>query len=52
MPLIPALRRQGQVDLCEFKSSLVYIVNSRTARTTYVNLVSKKQKTKNNPLLP
>uniref|UniRef100_A0A8C6W909 Histone-lysine N-methyltransferase n=1 Tax=Nannospalax galili TaxID=1026970 RepID=A0A8C6W909_NANGA len=25
-PLIPALRRQRQVDLCEFKASLVYIV--------------------------
>ena len=24
MPLIPALRRQRQVDLCEFKASLVY----------------------------
>jgi len=23
--LIPALRRQGQADLCEFKASLVYI---------------------------
>ena len=24
MPLIPALRRQKQVDLCEFEASLVY----------------------------
>ena len=24
MPLNPALRRQSQVDLCEFKASLVY----------------------------
>ena len=24
MPLIPALRRQRQADLCEFKVSLVY----------------------------
>jgi hypothetical protein len=24
MPLIPALRRQKQVDLCEFEDSLVY----------------------------
>ena len=24
MPLIPALGRQKQVDLCEFKDSLVY----------------------------
>jgi hypothetical protein len=26
MPLIPTLRRQKQVDLCEFKVSLVYKV--------------------------
>jgi hypothetical protein len=31
-PLIPALRRQKQADLCEFESSLVYRVSSRTAR--------------------
>ena len=24
MPLIPALGRQGQADLCEFEASLVY----------------------------
>jgi hypothetical protein len=32
MPLIPALGRQ--VDLYEFKVSLVYRVSSRTARAT------------------
>jgi hypothetical protein len=32
--LIPALGRQKQEDLCEFKASLVFIVESRTARTT------------------
>jgi hypothetical protein len=31
-PLIPAPGRQGQMDLCEFKASLVYIVSSRTVR--------------------
>jgi hypothetical protein len=31
-PLVPALRRQRQADLCEFKSSLVYIMSPRTAR--------------------
>ena len=31
MPLIPALRRQRQADLCEFKASLVYRVNSRAS---------------------
>ena len=30
--LIPALRRQKQKGLCEFKTSLVYKVSSRTAR--------------------
>ena len=34
MPLILALGRQKQVDLCEFKASLVYIVSSRTAGAT------------------
>ena len=29
-PLIPALRRQRQVDLCEFEASLVYGASSRT----------------------
>jgi hypothetical protein len=31
-PLITALERQRQADLCEFKDSLVYKVNSWTAR--------------------
>jgi hypothetical protein len=31
-PSIPALRRQRQVDFCEFKVSLVYKVSSKTAR--------------------
>ena len=33
MPLILALRRQTQEDLCEFEASLIYNTNSRTART-------------------
>lgn len=28
MPLLPALERQRQADLCEFGASLVYVVNS------------------------
>ena len=28
MPLIPALRRQSQVDFCEFKANLVCNMNS------------------------
>ena len=42
MPLIPALRRQMQADLCEFKPSLVYYrSNSKTASATQRNLVLK-----------
>jgi hypothetical protein len=33
-PLTPAFRRQRQVELCEFKASLVYIVSFRIARAT------------------
>jgi hypothetical protein len=33
-PLIPALERQRQVDLCEFEASLVSRASSGTARTT------------------
>lgn len=32
MPLIPAARRQRQVNPCKFQISLVYVVSSRTAR--------------------
>jgi hypothetical protein len=32
--LTPAFRRQRQVELCEFKASLVYIVSFRIARAT------------------
>jgi hypothetical protein len=32
--LILACRRQKQVDLCEFKGSLIYIGSSRTFRDT------------------
>ena len=34
MPLIAALKKQRQVDLYEFKASLVYISNSRTPGAT------------------
>ena len=47
MPLIPALRRQKQADLCEFEASLVYRASSRTVKTdTQRNPVSKNQKKK------
>ena len=32
--LIPALGKQKQTDFCEFKSWLVYIVNSKPAKAT------------------
>jgi hypothetical protein len=34
-PLILVLKKKRQVDLCEFKTSLVYTVSSRTAIATY-----------------
>ena len=43
-PLIPKLKRQRQVDLCEFEASLVYKSSSRTARATQGNSVSEKKK--------
>jgi hypothetical protein len=47
MPLIPALRRQRQVDLCKFEARLVYRVSSRTVRAvTQRNPVSEKPKPK------
>jgi len=41
MSLIPAPRRQRQVDLFGFKVSLIYKVSSRTARATLRNPTSK-----------
>ena len=44
MPLIPALRWQRQVDLCEFEASLVYRPSSRTdSKATQRYPVSKNQ---------
>jgi hypothetical protein len=43
-PSIPALGRQRQVDLCEFKVSLVYRASSQAARATQTNSVLKNQK--------
>lgn len=39
--LIPAFGRQRQVNLCEFKTSLVYILSSRTASATERDSVTK-----------
>ena len=48
MPVIPALRRQRQVDLCKFKASLVYSASSRTARTVTQTKPVSKNKMKTN----
>jgi hypothetical protein len=48
MPLIPALRRQRQADLCEFEASLVYRSSSTTAKATQRNPVSKEPCNKTN----
>ena len=43
MPLISVLRRQRQMDLCEFEASMVYKISPRTARAvTQRNSVSNK----------
>ena len=44
MPLIPEFKGQRQMDLCEFETSLVYIVSSRIAWDREGDPVSKKQK--------
>jgi hypothetical protein len=41
--LIPALGGQRQVDLYEFKASLVYKSGSKTARGTWRDPVSNRQ---------
>jgi len=43
MPLIPALRRQRQAELCEFKASLDYRSSSSTAKNTQRNSIIKTQ---------
>ena len=43
-PLLPALRRQRKEDLCEFKTSLIYIVSLRPARATNEILLKNKIK--------
>ena len=52
IPLVLALRRQRQADLCEFKASLVYRESSRTARATQRNPVSQNKTKKENKYKP
>lgn len=42
--MISALGRQRQKDFCEFKTNLVYIASSRTARAMLARPCLKKQK--------
>lgn len=47
MPLIPAPERQmTEVDLDEFKASVVYINSYKPARATQLNLISERKKDK------
>jgi hypothetical protein len=46
MPLIPALRRQGQEDLCEFEASLVYSEIQDSQGYTERPCLKKKKKKK------
>jgi len=43
-PLMPVLRRQGQVGLCEFEASLVYRAHSGTAKMYRGTVSPNKQK--------
>lgn len=47
--LIPALWSERQVDICEFKTSLVYVASSRLVKAIYIAILkqNKEQKTKN-----
>lgn len=45
MPLIPAIERQRQVDVCEFKASLLYRASSWIVRATQRYPVWRKNKT-------
>jgi hypothetical protein len=44
---IPALRKQRQTDLCEFKTSLMYIVSFRTTSKAIQKPCLKTNKNKN-----
>jgi hypothetical protein len=51
MPLTLALRKQRQVNLCEFEASLVYRVSFKTVRASYTvrDPISKVNKNKQTP---
>jgi len=45
-PLIPALKRQREADVCEIKDSLVYRVSSRVGNATHRKTLPQKSKSK------
>ena len=47
MPLIPALRRQRQANLCEFEASLVYKSYFQVRVQSYRETLSRKNKQTN-----
>ena len=49
IPFIPALGRQRQPDLCEFKARMIYRVSSKTSRATKRNPVWNIQMEPNQP---
>jgi hypothetical protein len=51
MSLTPAIGRKRQVDLCEFKASLIYKASFRIAKATQRNHVLKKKKGKEKKIL-
>ena len=44
MPIVPTLKRQNRVNVCEFETNLVYIVCSRPFSTTYRVSLSQTNK--------
>lgn len=51
-PLIPALKRQGQPDLCKFRARLDYTASSRTSRATQRNPILNLKTIKKRRLNP
>jgi len=45
-PLIPAIRKQRQIDLCVFEASLVYRMSSKTPGLLHRETLSQKKKRK------
>ena len=52
MPLKPALGRQSQVELCEFKVSLIYRAERVPGQVSKLHRETLSEKAKNSPILP